>query len=128
VSDDCIGCGYCCHKAPCAIGQRLHGNTAPCPELHFAGGRHWCRWVIAQELKQDEAEGIMAKRAIDVDGGCCSGLNSWRREPIVDRTDGPNMQRAPRSFMELIRQRMQECGFQEVALGHPPRAQKEGKT
>lgn len=96
----CIGCGYCCAKATCAIGARLHGPQPRCPELLFVGGRHWCRWVISCELKEDEAEGIMAKKAIGVDDGCCSPLNSWRREEIVDRTKGePNKQMGPQSFL-----------------------------
>lgn len=102
MSNDCIGCGYCCAKAPCAIGYQLHGEKAPCPELGFVSGRHWCMWVIKQELKNDEAEGVMAHKALDIGEGCCSPLNSWRRESLEDRTKSeeggesdPNMQNVP---------------------------------
>lgn len=79
----CCGCGYCCITAPCGAFpvedvQKWRG----CPELEFDGERHWCGLVL--RASDDIKETLYAGLAIGA--GCCSGLNSWRREPIQDRT------------------------------------------
>lgn len=127
MNDDCIGCGYCCHEAPCPVGQKLHGDGAPCPELHFAGGRHWCRWVISCELQEEEGEGELAAKALDIGEGCCSNLNRWRREPIVDRTAGPNTQHAPEGILGMLAERLRQAGFQPVELRPTASPGKENK-
>jgi len=88
----CVGCGYCCTKAPCLIGKELHGDKIPCPELLFAQGRHWCRWVMAQELI-GEGEGVTAAKALDIGAGCCSSLNTWRNEEMRDRREASDTSR-----------------------------------
>ena len=79
----CIGSGYCCWKAPCMLAQRVHGPVSgPCPSLVFDKGRHWCGEV----LKADEDDKLKIIDNLAIGAGCCSSLNSWRREPIRDRT------------------------------------------
>jgi len=71
----CNGCGYCCFTAVCVGGVMLLGKDAktPCPLLVWleADGRHYCK--AACESK------VFAER-IYVGAGCCSSLNSWRKE------------------------------------------------
>ena len=73
----CIGCGYCCTKAPCMVAL-MHYNydIDACPALEWDGKRHWCQ--LAREVPG-------AAEKLSVGAGCCSGLNSWRREPLQDR-------------------------------------------
>jgi hypothetical protein len=76
----CIGCGYCCWRAPCSYGQTIYGFDTPCGGLVFRDGRHWC--------KAAEGEPLIAA-GLAIGGGCCSSMNSWRREPLTDRTKKP---------------------------------------
>ena len=59
--NDCVGCGYCCKKAPCSLSMRLY-NKEKCPALRYDGKRYWCG--IVQELA--------------IGAGCSSDLNSDR--------------------------------------------------
>jgi hypothetical protein len=80
----CIGSGYCCWKAPCAEGQRVHNiSSGKCPSLVWEKGRHWCGLV----LNAEPAEAERLKKSLYIGEGCCSSLNSWRREELQDRTD-----------------------------------------
>lgn len=79
----CIGCGYCCAKAQCIISIRIYGRTRRCPSLRWNGQRHVCVLMLDQNLlyqqyRKELGEGL----------GCCSSLNSWRSEPLKDRTEG----------------------------------------
>lgn len=92
----CVGCGYCCSKAPCGAGAARWGMPAladdlserrdPCKGLVWdpRAGRHWCRLVL-------EASGADRARLTDglaIGGGCCSPMfNTWRAE-LKDRTKG----------------------------------------
>ncbi len=75
---DCLGCGYCCWRAPCYYGSWKYGETGPCGGLVFRDGRHWCAAVL---------EDPSLTNALTIGVGCCSSLNTWRRELIVDRTE-----------------------------------------
>lgn len=101
----CVGCGYCCWKVLCYLAIQKHGRgktpnavlaggrmdgylPGPCPELVWdeKAGRHWCRIVLEEG---PPLEGT-AKKDLSIGEGCCSSLNSWRREPIQDRRDWKN--------------------------------------
>ena len=43
----CVGCGYCCTKAPCVLAARIFETRdwQGCPALRFHDGRHWCGLV-----------------------------------------------------------------------------------
>ena len=61
----CVGCGYCCLKSQCIISERKYGRQDICPALYWNGDQYRCNvWR--------EIDGIGA--------GCCSSLNSWRKE------------------------------------------------
>ena len=76
--NECIGCGFCCWKTPCARGAMVYGTSAPCGGLVWDGTRHWCQLAI------DNLE--MMTEMIHIGAGCCSSMNSWRHEPLQDRT------------------------------------------
>ena len=70
----CIGSGFCCKKAPCWVGLRVHGPVAPCPSLVFKDERYWCGEI----LKADGAEEQALMDDLSVGAGCCANLNSDR--------------------------------------------------
>ena len=81
----CIGCGYCCSKVRCALGASIHGaELGPCPSLHWDGARHWCGLVL--NAAGAARERLQAELAIGA--GCCSPLNSLRRQLLADRAAG----------------------------------------
>lgn len=81
----CIGCGYCCVKAPCYLGtpavDAAESHWQGCPELVFDNGRHWCGVVLRAEREKAR----QLKQTLAIGEGCCSALNSWRWEPVRDR-------------------------------------------
>ena len=79
----CIGCGYCCTKSTCMYGNHLHPGLHDkiCPELLWDGTRHVCKPML-----QPGKAGEDCRLALYAGEGCCSNLNSWRREPLQDRT------------------------------------------
>jgi len=78
-------------KAPCAIFTEAmkkatqDGWPSGCPELAFEEGRHWCG--VLKSMKTAKSRNLV-KGVLSIGEGCCSGLNSWRREPIKDRRSG----------------------------------------
>jgi len=79
---ECIGCGYCCTRATCTLGRGLHPLSPAvslCPSLIWDNEkeRHFCQLALDDEKYA---------KIIYANTGCCSALNSWRREPLQDRT------------------------------------------
>jgi len=74
---DCVGCGYCCKKATCVIGQ-MHYKTpwlgTKCPGLYRAKGRYWC------------ALAALNPEGLAIGAGCCCPLNTDRRAYGADRS------------------------------------------
>lgn len=77
----CVGCAYCCKTARCSISFEAEGKyykdpfealgePKECPWLMYRGGRYRCK--LARKYKKELAIGA----------GCCSPLNSTRREFI----------------------------------------------
>lgn len=64
----CRGCGYCCYEATCSLGVNLFGTTHPCPALIWDGEKYRCK--LANDFED----------ALYIGSGCCSSLNSWRKE------------------------------------------------
>jgi len=91
----CLGCGFCCMKAPCGVltdrvkAALEDGWPNGCPELVFdeVEGRHWCGVILSLKTATDREK---LKTNLSVGEGCCAGMNSWRREPLRDRTSGWN--------------------------------------
>jgi len=95
---DCIGCGFCCLKTKCGAGTRIYSEATPCPALKWNGERHVC------DLMQLHGTlGETYKEELYAGEGCCSGLNSWRREPIVNRI--PEKTKAPDNPIPPIMQK-----------------------
>jgi len=74
----CVGCGYCCMKAPCSVIWRmmLFWTGKPifikrCPALYWNGERYACRLA---------AVSARARELLVIGAGCTSSLNSWRQE------------------------------------------------
>ena len=72
----CVGCGFCCIKSTCVLGQMWYGvePTTRCPGLVWNGERYICKMV--EERPDDES----LKIELAIGAGCCSGLNTWRRK------------------------------------------------
>ena len=66
----CVGCGYCCMKAPCIMGVTKYKLTPGdrCPALCFVDGKYRCKDYDFK--KWESVFGI----------GCTSSLNTWRRD------------------------------------------------
>ena len=72
----CVGCGYCCLKAPCSISVGLFGKDK-CPALNWSEkkGRYICLLVIDPSYKGDAY-----KKDLAIGEGCSSSLNTWRKD------------------------------------------------
>lgn len=89
----CVGCGFCCSKAPCAgavIYARIEAKPGPCTFLRFKDGRHWCGLVRSEEEVRNEPEmtrfiAALIRKELAIGEGCSSSMNSWRTAVIVDR-------------------------------------------
>ncbi len=80
----CLGSGYCCMKSQCQLSVEKHGLVrGACPELQWNGERHLCGLML------DAERGEYAKYWLAEGTGCCSPLNSWRREALRDRRHLP---------------------------------------
>lgn len=64
----CVGCSFCCVKAPCALSVELYKGKEPCPALYWNGTMYRCG--LAPLFGEELAIGA----------GCSSSLNSWRQD------------------------------------------------
>ncbi len=78
----CVGCGFCCTKAKCAAGQRLYPSADICPALIWSekDNRYFCNLMLLPGNI-----GLEYRKELYVGAGCCSNLNSWRKD-IKNRT------------------------------------------
>ncbi len=97
ISPSCVGCGYCCCKAPCCLAVQGHGFTklhrlyedgGACPELSWNGQQYRC------DLAAGDAR---YAAALYIGAGCCSSMNS-------DRTDIPSPDRRGRKVKRRNRE------------------------
>ena len=70
-SRPCVGCGFCCRKAPCILAS---SSQPPCSDLVEVDGRWRCGKV--QDAHPEARSILLAELAIGA--GCCSPLNSDR--------------------------------------------------
>ena len=79
---ECVGCGYCCMKAPCVASARLYPGAKHCPQLVWSDdlGRYRCHLSMLPG-----SVGERYRNELSIGAGCCSSLNSWRRD--VKRRD-----------------------------------------
>ena len=73
-SRPCLGCGFCCKTALCAIAQRQGATESPCQFLENDGERYWCGLI----LKASPQEAIALRARLYIGAGCCSTMNSDR--------------------------------------------------
>lgn len=74
---ECVGCGYCCMKAPCVASSRLYPGVKYCPQLVWSDdlGRYLCHLSMLPG-----AVGERYRNELSIGAGCCSSLNTWRRD------------------------------------------------
>ena len=77
----CVGCGYCCSKAPCGLGYSLGATEAPCKFLVEAEGRKWCQLVLS--VPEDKADHL--KNILAIGAGCSSTLFNDVRDAQIRR-------------------------------------------
>ena len=86
------GSGYCCKKALCGIGVRVHGPIpGPCPSLTFDGERHWCGEV--QQAPSSQKAALIDE--LSIGAGCCSALNSDRQTMLQRRSSSSSPSSEP---------------------------------
>jgi len=71
----CVGCGYCCKKALCALAVYVlpasdDREEGDCPFLYFEEGRHWCALALYEAWAEE----------LYIGEGCTSSLNTERRK------------------------------------------------
>jgi len=74
---ECVGCGYCCSETQCDASRRLYRSADHCPQLLWMEeeGRYKCGlMLIAGPV------GLGYRAELYAGAGCCSGLNSWRKD------------------------------------------------
>jgi hypothetical protein len=76
----CVGCGYCCSKAPCPYSMLKYCVAHPCPGLYWNGERYRCAHIDDPKLHREVAIG----------DGCCSTMNTWRGSKIQRRPEIEN--------------------------------------
>lgn len=76
MSRPCVGCGFCCIKAPCAAAVRVYAiRQGRCPGLVWDTTRYRCALMQLQGQAGDDY-----RRELAAGVGCCAGLNTWRQE------------------------------------------------
>lgn len=77
----CVGCGYCCLKATCTLGQTLFGLACPCGGLFWSikENRFYCRAV----LESSQCECISVKEELAIGAGCCGSLFNTQRDACI---------------------------------------------
>ncbi len=76
----CLGCGFCCSKAPCAYSMGKYSVAHPCPALLWNVDRYICA----------NAEDPVLRHAVGINAGCCSSMNTWRGSKIERRPEIEN--------------------------------------
>jgi len=77
---ECVGCGFCCIQTQCGASLRLYGPVKTCPDLVWKDSRYVCRLMTL-----DGELGARYRLELYAGEGCCSNLNSWRKEVIPRR-------------------------------------------
>lgn len=74
---ECVGCGYCCKKAPCVASTRLYPGARYCPQLIWGDdlGRYLCHLSMIPG-----SVGEKYRQELSIGAGCSSSLNTWRQD------------------------------------------------
>lgn len=76
-TSECVGCGFCCIKAPCGAARRLYPGAEICPQLIWSDekNRYFCGLMsLPGNL------GLEYRKELYAGEGCCMNLNSWRKD------------------------------------------------
>lgn len=92
TAGECIGCGYCCRKAPCHLAvqaffewTKIDLNTLNahliweehgCPSLEWDGERWRCGLFVHADKELQPVIG----ESLSLGEGCCANLNTYRRK------------------------------------------------
>lgn len=82
--EPCVGCGYCCQKAPCIVGWMMYQRVfGPCPGLTWneEEQRYFCQVV----LDEPEAAREELKKRMAIGAGCSSAMFNTQREAQLAR-------------------------------------------
>ena len=73
----CVGCGFCCIEAKCAVSERLYPSVEICPQLIWdkKDNRYYCDLMRIPGII-----GESYRAELYAGAGCCSNLNSWRHD------------------------------------------------
>lgn len=74
---ECVGCGFCCIQTRCSTSLRIWPYTKgnECPGLVWKDTRYICKLAA-----MDGPKGSEYRVELYVGAGCCSNLNTWRRD------------------------------------------------
>ena len=82
---ECVGCGYCCRQAPCALANRIYDAVDKCPALIWDGKRYWCKII------QHPIIGPKHKEELAIGAGCCSPMFNQDRTNIPPPKEDSNI-------------------------------------
>ena len=79
---ECLGCGFCCLQAPCSASQRLWKGASVCPGLRWdeESSTHRCSLMEIPGKVGDNY-----RKELYAGEGCCSSLNTWRLDKVINR-------------------------------------------
>jgi len=82
LTQDCVGCGWCCLTDPCMDSHRKYGYMRRCPDLFWDEdkSRYMCAMMLDPEI------GEQVKKSQHAGQGCYAPRNSWR-EDVRNRDD-----------------------------------------
>lgn len=82
---ECRGCGWCCIQTPCDLARRLNPSIkSECTFLKWDNDKN--RYVCGAYTNAKFSLQTQIKAELFIGAGCCSGLNSWRKD-IKPRRD-----------------------------------------
>lgn len=79
---ECVGCGFCCIKAPCVAALRLYPGATICPQLIWDEEKN--RYICGLMTLPGNL-GLEYQKELAAGAGCCMNLNDWRKD-IKKRT------------------------------------------
>lgn len=96
----CVGCGFCCSKAPCVASVRLYPGVKICPQLIWAeeDNRYICGLMTIPGLV-----GQSYRKELYANEGCCTNLNSWRHDVKDRKIQNKNLLTIDKLFQIFLR-------------------------
>lgn len=98
----CVGCGYCCRRAPCAAAFRVYGPVTECPALQYDADR---KRYFCELCRLPGSIGEKYREELGVGAGCCSALFNTDRENIPEPAvpaPEPKLDRQLRAFLHAM--------------------------